>query len=157
MTPTASHHGPRPAARPHPIFIRRAGPGDVHAIAQLWERAGLPPSSRGFRNEVARLRRRDPELVLIAMLDAQLVGAVAGSYDGRTAMVSRLAVDATARRRGVGSQLVEALCTQFLELGAGADELVVLDDSDSGDAFWTSLGFRRGDTAVYFVRERPEQ
>ncbi len=154
MTPTASQVRRR-AARSRHIFVRRAGPGDVHGIAELWERAGLPSSSRGFRKEIARLRRRDPELVLIAMLDGKLAGAIAGSYDGRTAMVSRLAVDAAARRRGVGLRLVEALCDQLNSLGAGADKLIVLDDSATADAFWTSLGFRRGDTAVYFVRGRP--
>lgn len=138
--------------RPGNVVLRRATRSDVQAIADLWERAGLPPSQRGFRNEIARLRRRDPELLLTAFMDAQLVGAIAGSYDGRTAVVSRLAVDAGARRRGVASRLVEALCGQLNDLGAGADQLIVLDDGDSADAFWTALGFRRGDTAAYYVR-----
>jgi predicted N-acetyltransferase YhbS len=136
------------------LTVRRASRGDVHAIAQLWERAGLPPSQRGFRNEIARLRRRDPELVIIALMDAQLVGAIAGSYDGRTAVLSRLAVEQRARRRGVGRRLVQALRDQLAELGAHADELIVLDGSDRSDAFWRALGFDRGDTAAYVVRER---
>ena len=136
------------------MTVRRAGRGDVHAIAQLWERAGLPPSRRGFRNEIARLRRRDPELVIIALMDAQLVGAIAGSYDGRTAVLSRLAVDERVRRRGVGRQLVSALQRQLTELGAQTDGLIVLDGSDRADAFWRAVGFDRGDTAAYVVRER---
>jgi len=136
------------------VTVRRAGRGDVHAIAQLWERAGLPPSRRGFRNEIARLRRRDPELVIIALMDAQLVGAIAGSYDGRTAVLSRLAVDERVRRRGVGRQLVSALQRQLTELGAQTDGLIVLDGSDRADAFWRAVGFDRGDTAAYVVRER---
>ena len=136
------------------MTIRRAGRGDVHAIAQLWERAGLPPSRRGFRNEIARLRRRDPELVIIALMDAQLVGAIAGSYDGRTAVLSRLAVDERVRRRGVGRQLVSALQRQLTELGAQTDGLIVLDGSDRADAFWRAVGFDRGATAAYVVRER---
>jgi len=140
--------------RSHQVTVRRAGRGDVHAIAQLWERAGLPPSSRGFRNEIARLRRRDPELVIIALMDAQIVGAIAGSYDGRTAVLSRLAVDERARRRGVGRRLVSALQEQLIELGALTDELVVLDGGERADAFWRALGFDRGATAAYVVRER---
>lgn len=136
------------------VTVRRAGRGDVHAIAQLWERAGLPRSSRGFRNEIARLRRRDPELVIIALMDAQVVGAIAGSYDGRTAVLSRLAVDERARRRGVGRRLVNALQEQLIELGALTDELVVLDGGERADAFWRALGFDRGATAAYVVRER---
>jgi ribosomal protein S18 acetylase RimI-like enzyme len=147
--------GPSPTdLRPRELAIRRAGRGDVHDIAQLWERAGLPPSRRGFRNEIARLRRRDPELILIAMWDAQLVGAIAGSYDGRTAVVSRLAVDGRVRRRGVGRHLVGALREQLAGLGAQDDELVVLDGGERADAFWQALGFERGDPSAYVVRDR---
>jgi ribosomal protein S18 acetylase RimI-like enzyme len=143
-----------PALGSRDVTVRRAGRGDVHAIAQLWERAELPPSPRGFRNEIARLRTRDPELVIIALMDAQLVGAIAGSYDGRTAMLSRLAVDERVRRRGVGRKLVRALQRQMTELGVRTDELIVLDGSDRADAFWRALGFERGATAAYVVRER---
>lgn len=151
MTPSGASP---PELGSHDVTVRRAGRGDVHAIAQLWERAGLPPSRRGFRNEIARLRRRDPELVIIALMDAQLVGAIAGSYDGRTAVLSRLAVDERVRRRGVGRQLVSALQRQLTELGAQTDGLIVLDGSDRADAFWRAVGFDRGATAAYVVRER---
>lgn len=136
------------------LTIRRAGRGDVYAIGQLWAHAGLPASRRGFRNEIALLRRRDPELIIIALMDAQLVGAIAGSYDGRTAVLSRLAVDEQARRRGVGRRLVAALCEQLAGLGAQSDELIVLDGSDRADAFWRALGFDRAATAAYVVRAR---
>lgn len=135
------------------IMLRRAGRGDVHDIAELWRAAGLPPSHRGFRNEIARLRRRDPELLLVAVAEGRLVGAIAGSYDGRTAVVSRLAVARDARRRGVGGKLVEALCEQLTSLGAGAERLLVLDDSETAEAFWSALGFTRGAATSVFVRE----
>lgn len=147
------HHSAAPA-RADQVVVRRAGRSDVHDIAVLWERAGLPPSTRGFRNEIARLRRRDPELLLIALVEARLVGAIAGSYDGRTAVVSRLAVDPDLRRRGIAARLVAALCEQLADLGAASDALIVLDESESAEQFWTAIGFRRGDTASYFVREQ---
>ncbi len=143
-----------PEVRSRDVTVRRAGRSDVHAIAQLWERADLPPSPRGFRNEIARLRRRDPELVIIALMDAQVVGAIAGSYDGRTAVLSRLAVDEAYRRRGIGCQLVRALRQQLTELGARTEGLIVLDGGDRADAFWRALGFERGVTSAYVVRER---
>lgn len=139
-------------AKHDPVAIRRAGRSDVHAIAELWEAAGLPRSQRGFRNEISRLRRRDPELLLTAFAEGRLVGAIAGSYDGRTAVVSRLAVAPDARRRGVGSKLVEALCDELTALGAGADRLLVLDDSETAEAFWSALGFTRGTATPVFVR-----
>jgi predicted N-acetyltransferase YhbS len=135
-----------------PAIIRRAGRSDVHTIALLWERAGLPPSRRGFRSEVARLRHRDPELVLIAVRDAQVVGAIGGSYDGRTAVLSRLAVDASVRRQGIGRLLVGALCAQLDSLGAAADELIVLDGAPADDEFWRAIGFEPDRPAVFYRR-----
>ena len=135
-----------------PAIIRRAGRGDVHAIATLWERAGLPPSPRGFRSEIARLRHRDPELLLIALRDGEIVGAIGGSYDGRTAVLSRLADDASVRRQGIATLLVDALCHQLEGLGAGGDELIVLDDTPSAAPFWTAIGFEPARTAVFFAR-----
>lgn len=87
-------------------------------------------------------------------MDAQLVGAIAGSYDGRTAVLSRLAVDAAYRRRGVGRQLVRALQQQLTELGARTEGLIVIDGGERADAFWRALGFERGVTTAYVVRER---
>jgi ribosomal protein S18 acetylase RimI-like enzyme len=132
--------------------VRRAGRSDVHAIALLWERAGLPESSRGFRNEISRLRRRDPELLIVARRDGRLVGAIAGSYDGRTAMVSRLAVDVAVRRQGIARALVDALCAQLTELGATADELLIVDDTPAAADFWSGVGFSRGWVVPCFVR-----
>lgn len=133
-------------------IVRRAGRSDVHAIALLWRRAGLPESSRGFRNEIARLRRRDPELLLVARRDGRLVGAIAGSYDGRTAMVSRLAVDEGVRRQGIASALVDELCRQLVDLGATTAEFIVVDDTPAAEEFWSGVGFSRGRAARYFVR-----
>ena len=59
------------------VVIRRAGRSDVHEIEQLWEAAALEPSARGFRNEIARLRRRDPELLLTAFEDGRMVADAA--------------------------------------------------------------------------------
>lgn len=136
----------------HAAIVRRAGRSDVHAIAALWERAGLPESSRGFRNETARLRRRDPELLLIALRDGRLVGAIAGSYDGRTAMVSRLAVEPDVRRQGIAEALVDELCRQLVGLGATASELIVVDDTPAAADFWHGVGFSRGKDVPYYVR-----
>ncbi|HSK91185.1 MAG TPA: GNAT family N-acetyltransferase [Euzebyales bacterium] len=133
-------------------IVRRAGRSDVHDIATLWGRAGFTESIRGFRSEIARLRRRDPELLLIALREGVLVGAIAGSYDGRTATVSRLAVDPDVRRQGIARLLVQELCHQLEELGANSDEIMVVDDAPDIDEFWRAVGFERGRSPVYFIR-----
>ena len=133
-------------------IIRRAGRSDLHDVAQLWARAGLPAPVRGFRNELLRLRARDPELLLIALREGRVVGAIAGSYDGRTAVVSRLAVERDVRRQGVATALVEQLCQQLADLGATVDELLVIDTTTDADAFWASIGWAPSRSIRAFVR-----
>jgi predicted N-acetyltransferase YhbS len=134
------------------VAVRRATRSDVHEIAELLERADLPPSVRGFRSEIARLRRRDPELLLTALAHGRIVGVIAGSYDGRTAMVSRLVVDPQHRRQGIGSRLVEELCAELAKLGASSDALIVLDEGAGTGDFWASVGFDHERSAPYMVR-----
>lgn len=135
------------------VVVRRATQGDVYDIAELLRRAGLPRSVGGFRNEIARLRRRDPELLLIALRGGTLAGAIAGSYDGRTATVSRLAVDHEHRRHGVGTRLVEALCRQLATLGARSDMLIVLDQGEGSEEFWSAVGFSPERSVPFYIRQ----
>lgn len=134
--------------------MRRAGRSDIHAIAELWAESGLAGTDRDFRNEIARIRRRDPELLLTALCGGHLIGAIAGSYDGRTAAVSRLAVAAGARRQGVGTLLFQTLLAQLRDLGANADAVTVVDDDPIVDELMRSVGFTRGQPVACFVRER---
>lgn len=134
--------------------IRRAGRSDTHTIAELWARSGLAGSDREFRNEIARTRRRDPELLLIALREGQLIGAIAGSYDGRTAAVSRLAVVDDVRRQGVATMLFEAFTRQLADLGSNTDAVLIVDDVPIIDDLMGSVGFTRGEPVACFVRER---
>lgn len=134
--------------------IRRAGRSDTHAIAELWACAGLAGSDRESRNEIARIRRRDPELLLIALRDGELIGAIAGSYDGRTAAVSRLAVAEGARRAGVATMLFEEFTRQLTDLGANPNAVLVVDDVPIIDDLMRSVGYIRGEPVACFVRQR---
>lgn len=134
--------------------IRRARSPDLNAIADLWATCGLVPSPRGFRNEMQRKLFADPTLFLVADDGGDIVGAVMGGYDGRTAWVSRLAVRPTRRRSGVARQLVAALERHLDELGGTAHTLLVLDDSDDSRRFWTGLGYERSLEVPTYRRPR---
>lgn len=134
------------------VLVRRAARSEVHDIAELWRSTGLPPSPRGFPHEVARLRRRDPELVLVAVADARIVGAIGGSYDGRAAVVSRLAVAPAYRGRRVGRLLVDGICASLRELGCDGTALIVPDATGEVAAFWHAIGFRPATAAPSWER-----
>lgn len=112
---------------------------DLDAALALWARSEhLGPVPRA---EVEQLRAFDPELVLVADLDGEVVGVVLGSFDGRRGWINRLAVDPSVRRRGVGRALVRELERRLAARGCVQVNLLVFDDNDGGRALWRELGY----------------
>lgn len=135
--------------------VRRARSDDLNEVVALWQGCGLVPSDRGFRNELTYKLLRDPGLALVAERDGEILGAVMAGYDGRTSWVSRLGVRADARRRGIARLLVTELLRRLAELGASTDDLVVLDETAEGQAFWRGMGYADAPGALRFTRPTP--
>ncbi|GGI09221.1 GNAT family N-acetyltransferase [Egicoccus halophilus] len=116
----------------------------------LWARTEqLAPAPR---EEVEQLRAHDGGLVLGAVDDGRLVGVVLGSFDGRRGAISRLAVDASARRRGVAQALVAELEDRLAARGCRRVSLYVYAGNDLGRGFWAALGYDEAPDVVLFSR-----
>jgi ribosomal protein S18 acetylase RimI-like enzyme len=123
---------------------------DLDAALDLWARTEhLAPVPRA---EVEALLLTDPDLVLAASTDGELVGVVLGSFDGRRGWVNRLAVDARARRRGVATALMVELETRLRARGCLQVNLLVFADNDPGRGFWEQRGY--GGTAEVVLYHR---
>lgn len=124
--------------------VRRGRSYDLNAVVDLYDGCGLVPSARGFRNELERRVLRDPDLFLIAVSATEdIVGALSASFDGRLAVVSRLATHAAHRRVGVATALVRRMSAVLEELGAAGVDLVVIDDTPDAMMLWDALGYER--------------
>lgn len=134
------------------LRVRRARSHDLNDVVAVWHSCGLVPSAPGFRNELTYKLLRDPELALVAERAGDIVGAVLGGFDGRTAWVSRLGVRPDARRQGIARVLVAELLSRLDALGAPTDDLVVLDDTAEGRAFWTGLRFAEAPGTIRYTR-----
>lgn len=132
--------------------IRPARSHDLNEVVAVWQGCGLVPSTRGFRNELTYKLLRDRELALVAEQDGAIVGAAIGGYDGRAAWVARLGVRPDARRQGVARLLVAELLRRLSDMGAPTNDLVVLDETAEGRAFWQSLGFTETPGATRYLR-----
>lgn len=131
--------------------VRRGRSYDLNAVVDLYDGCGLVPSARGFRNELERRVLRDPDLFLVAVSATEdIVGALSASFDGRLAVVSRLATHPAHRRAGVATALVRRMSAVLEELGAAGVDLVVIDDTPDAMMLWDALGYERSRRAPVY-------
>lgn len=80
----------------------------------------------------------------------QIVGALVGSYDGRSANVSRLATHPDHRRRGIATALVARFTAALDHPSVSDASALVLDRTPDADRLWTALAFDHiGDVPAY--------
>jgi ribosomal protein S18 acetylase RimI-like enzyme len=129
-----------------PVAFRAATDADIDLILDLWaegaENASRPPDTR---EAVTALLRRDPDAMLLAEQDGELIGSVIAGWDGWRYHLYRLTVHPAWRRRGVGAALLRAAEDRFLALGATRADAMVLDGNDLGQNLWRARGYHQQD------------
>lgn len=141
---------------------RRAVPGDVPGLTELWieittHHADIDPLFTLRRDAAAEIRRLlaaqlgDPDTAIFVWeAEGELLGfcSVATGVarrpileETRRAEISDLGVRASARRRGIGRALAEAALDWVRGRGVERVEVRVATGNREGQAFWRALGF----------------
>ncbi len=134
------------------IAIRAGRSEDVERVLLLWRRADAAPSVSDDAEGVTTLLARDPEALLLAEDDGELVGTLIAGFDGWRGTLARLAVDPAWRRRGVASQLLAAGEERLRRLGARRVSAIVMTEHDHAVGFWDAVGYRRDDRVGRYVK-----
>ena len=126
-------------------------PEDYAAAIRLWESAGagirVGPSDAP--SEIQKKLQRDPDLFLVAEAGTELAGTVIGGFDGRRGTVYHLAVSPEFRRRGVGTQLMEALEGRLQAKGCIRAYLVVRPDNLEAMEYYETIGWGKLDDYLF--------
>lgn len=123
------------------LRIRAAVPGDLDAVLAFWRTAAEGTSISDDRDGVARLVARDPEALILAERDGELVGTVVAGFDGWRCHLYRLAVDPARRRQGIGSALLTAAEERFVRLGGRRGDAMVLRRNENAHHAWRAAGY----------------
>jgi ribosomal protein S18 acetylase RimI-like enzyme len=127
--------------------IREFADADEERVVALWARCGLVRPWNDPRKDIARKKRVQRELFLVAEERGEIAGAVMGGYDGHRGWVNYLAVDESHRRSGLGRRLMDEVEARLRRLGCPKLNLQVRNDNAAALGFYERLGFKR-DEAV---------
>ena len=136
-----------------PIDIRPFADADEQIVVDLWARCGLVRPWNDARRDIARKRRVQPELFLVAVADdGAIVGTVMAGYDGHRGWINYLASDPTRRRQGIGRALMHEAEAGLARLGCPKINLQIRHDNRDAIAFYQRIGF--GEDAVVSMGKR---
>ncbi|MCA9782919.1 MAG: GNAT family acetyltransferase [Candidatus Cloacimonetes bacterium] len=134
----AAVESPEPA-----IVIRAFRHADTAALTRLWSQTFTddPPRNEPGRLIASKLAHGD-ELLLVAIEEGRLNGAIMAGWDGVRGWLYHLAVARDARRRGLGGRLVREAESRLLALGCTKVNLQVRSCNRAVVSFYCSLGYR---------------
>ncbi|GAA0929460.1 GNAT family N-acetyltransferase [Streptomyces thermoalcalitolerans] len=124
------------------LRIRAATSDDIDSVLAFWRAAAKGTSISDDRDGVARLVARDPQALLLAEQDGELVGTVIAGFDGWRCHLYRLAVRPDRRRQGIGSALLTAAEKRFADLGGRRADAMVLTRNETAHHAWRAAGYR---------------
>jgi len=127
------------------VVVRRAVMGDLEALWEI-ERECFSAAEAFLRAEIAYLLEASEGVSLVAEVDGEVVGFVAGLIErrgdgGRVGHVYTLDVRAGHRRKGVASRLLDGLERAFAERGIAACILEVRVDNVAALRLYSGRGY----------------
>ncbi|HEY2479531.1 MAG TPA: GNAT family N-acetyltransferase [Solirubrobacterales bacterium] len=136
-------------------LLRAGRVDDVEGVLGLWRRAEASPSPTETAEDVRGLLRRDPEALLLAEAEGEIVGSLIVGWDGWRGTFYRLAVDPAHRRRGLALALVRAGEERVRALGAHRVNAIVETHEPDAMAFWSAAGYELQTSRSRFVKNLP--
>ena len=122
--------------------IRPYQAADFDGLDALWREAfpNDPPRNRAAQSVPAKLALKD-DLLFVAVEDDQVLGSIMAGYDGHRGWLYSVAVREDAKRRGIGTALVQTAEAALRALGCPKINLQVRSTNAAVIDFYKRLGF----------------
>lgn len=128
-------------------------PSDIEEVLNFWanhaENNSRPKDSV---DALHSLIERDPEALILAIENDEIVGTVIAGWNGWRCCLYRLAVREDKRKQGIGKLLVDQAIKRFKTLGGTRVDAMILDENETAHKAWASYGFVVQDDWSRWVR-----
>lgn len=123
--------------------IRYYNDSDYDDLKSVLQEGGLYEETWETKDGLSRKIKKDPQSILIAELDGEVVGCVFIVEDGWNAFVWRLCVKNNQRKKGIGSLLMRRVEEIVKERGLGESSLFVDPSNDMLIKWYEKQGYKR--------------
>lgn len=139
-----------------PVQIREFRfPSDYEQVIELWRsiEKGVHLGRSDTLAEIGKKLSRDPDLFLVAESEGAIIGAVIGGFDGRRGLIYHLAVNASYRGQGIGSNLMTEVESRLRAKGCLKCYLLVTVDNIDVTDYYIHRGWQRMDQVQLYGKE----
>jgi ribosomal protein S18 acetylase RimI-like enzyme len=123
------------------VRVRAFADDDEAAVVTLWRAAGLLRPWNDPHRDIARKKRVQRELFLVAEDDGVVIGTAMAGYDGHRGWVYYLAVAPGRQGGGLGRALMGEVEARLLELGCPKVNVQIRSGNEAVAAFYDRLGY----------------
>lgn len=139
-----------------PVQIREfLFPSDYEQVIELWRsiEKGVHLGRSDTLAEIEKKLSHDPDLFLVAESEGAIIGAVIGGFDGRRGLIYHLAVAASFRGQGIGSELMTELESRLRAKGCLKCYLLVTVDNIEVADYYIHRGWQPMDQVQLYGKE----
>ncbi|WP_236570464.1 GNAT family N-acetyltransferase [Paenibacillus sp. An7] len=129
---------------------RKMDARDYEQCIGLWRRTeGMSISNADSREAIENYLERNEGFSYVAAQNEDIIGTLLAGHDGRRGYLYHLAVKPEYRGQGIAKILVQSCLDRLRDAGIERAHIMVMGSNESGQSFWTGLGWtRRGDILI---------